>query len=223
MALRPPLAVSSLMLALCACTGDPNENPLVDVEPTCGAESHDERYFGDAFTRTNESAREQLQLAYSILSDNSEPSLACGRDVDEAYRITFVADRRPAPLIVRVERAGDRVVIRGIGPRVEDYRVVLGERVDRVLTPGEWKRAIAAAQAVDVLATRALPAGPYTSRETSGMFLYEFRRRGAYALVMRPPSSIPALTALDALRAELLSLADYEYPAYARAPPSRIP
>jgi hypothetical protein len=208
MVLRPWMPASVLLL-FCACMGDPNENPLVDVEPICGAASQNDRYFGAAFTRENESAREQLESAYLLLSDHSEPSLACGNEPDEAYRLTALSDFPNAPLIIRVERSGDQAMIRATVPRYEPGRGIVSERVDRVLAADEWGQVAAAANAVDVLAMRALLTRHHDSYR---MFLYEFRRRGTYALAMRPATGIHNPATLNAFISHLISLAGYDYP-----------
>ena len=203
--LSPPL----LMMLLCACAFDPNANPLVDIEPVCDAASQDDRYFGAAFPRANQSARELLEGAYSRLSDYSEPSLACGTDPDEVYRLTIAGEWPNVPLIIRAQRSGEVASVRALFPRHDPgARKLVAGRVERPLSTTQWASLVALAAAVDVESARALIIGD--DRHSNRRLLIEFRRDGMYGLVERPARRGGG--PLDAMTEWLIALAGIEYP-----------
>jgi hypothetical protein len=191
------------------CAGNPNGNPVVDVAPVCLADSQDEQFFGSAFTRDNESGRAQLATVYARLAEYSEPSLACSSDVDEAYRFTIASAWPPVPTIIRVQRVGGIATLTAISPRHDPVSGTdIAERIERRLTADEWARIVDGVAAIDVVNSRAipLPDGPV---DHSTSFLFEFRARATYSIIlrMRPHGE----ESLSHLQLRLMDLAGCDY------------
>jgi hypothetical protein len=168
-----------------ACVGDPNGNPVIEVAPVCAADSQDEQFFGSAFTRDNDSGRAQLASAFARLTEYSEPSLACSSDVDEAYRFTVASAWSPVPTIIRVQRKGRIATLTAIAPRHDRVSgTAVAERIERQLTDDEWVRIADGVAAIDVVNSRAIPL-PEGRGDYSTSFLFEFRARGSYSIILR--------------------------------------
>jgi hypothetical protein len=197
------------------CVGNPNGNPVVDVARVCAADSQDEQFFGSAFTRDNESGRAQLATAFARLTEYSEPSLACSSDVDEAYRFTIASAWPPVPTIIRVQRAGGIATLTAIAPRHDPAsRTAVAERIERQLTADEWARIVDGVAAIDVVNSRAIPL-PERRGDHSTSFLFEFRARGAYSIMLR--MRLHGEEPLSRLQWRLMDLAGCDYRVGCRA------
>jgi len=190
--------------------GDPNENPLADVADTCQGDSQDLRFFGPAFTHDNDTGRAQLATSFKALVENSEPTLACGAEPHEAYRLTIVGQWPNVPLIIRAQRVAERATLRVTFPRHDSNAGtwVLG-RLERPLSGAEWSSLSAQAGSINVVQMRAILVSE-DERDYRRRRLIEFRRDGRYGLVQRP--AVRTGDALDSFTARLIELAGVDYP-----------
>jgi hypothetical protein len=203
-----PLVIGVGAASIPGCV-NPNDNPLVDVSTTCRADSQDHSFFGSAFTYDNDMGRALLARNFKALAENTEPSLACGAEPAEAYRLSIVGQWPNVPLIIRAQRIAERATLSAVFPRHDSTAGSwVPGRLERPLSVAE-SRLSAHAGSIDLGRLRAIPVSE-NDRDYGRRRLVEFRRDGIYALVLRP--SVHADTALDSFTAKLIGLAGIDYP-----------
>src|SRR5688572_12869073 len=189
---------------------DANDNPLRAVSATCLADSQDHRFFGPAFTYDNETGRAQLATSFKALAENSEPTLACGAEPGEAYRLTIVGQSPNVPLIIRAQRVAERATLRATFPQHDSTAGTwVAGRLERPLSGAEWSSLSGHAGSIDLAHMRAILVSE-DERDYRRRRLLEFRRDGNYGLVQRP--SVRTGDALDSFTARLIELARIDYP-----------
>jgi hypothetical protein len=189
---------------------DPNDNPIIGVAATCQADSQDQRFFGSAFTYENETGRALLARTFKALAENSEPSLACGAEPDEGYRLTIVGQWPNVPLIIRTQKVAEVAMLRATFPRHDSTTGTLVlDRLERPLSSAEWSSLSAHARSINLVRMRAILASE-DERDYTRRRLIEFRRDGNYGLVQRP--SVRSADVLDSFTVRLIELAGIDYP-----------
>lgn len=190
MAKRQSLRIFSIcgFVLISACFTDPNANPLTRVVTVCQESEHQgDSYFGEHWTRSNENGRESLELLYQALIALAEPSLACGSEPEEAYRLTEVPSMAPSATLVRVSRNHEAYELTASRPRSNLNGGHTVDRVQRTLSKDEWEAIVSTIKRMDVSKVRAIPvpsARPITQFDgTLGML--EFRFSGTYYFVAR--------------------------------------
>jgi hypothetical protein len=204
------LLVIGLGAAFIPGCADPNDNPLRDVAATCQPDSQNHRFFGPAFTYDNDTGRAQLARSFKALAENSEPTLACGAEPDEAYRLTIVGQWPNVPLIISAQRVDERATLRAAFPRHDPTAGTwVLDRLERPLSGVEWSSLSERAGAINLMRMRAILVSE-DERDYGRQRLIEFRREGNYGLMKRP--SVRTGDALDSLTAKLIELAGIDYP-----------
>lgn len=200
------VAVGAAFIPSCA---DPNDNPVRDVAVPCQSHSQDHSYFGSAFTYENETGRAELTASFRALAENTEPTLACGSEPDEAYRLSIVGHWPKVPLIITAQRSAGEATLRATFPRHDPSSgALIPVRLTRHLSRVEWSSLSADAEAINLRRTRAILAP--TDESYARRRLLEFRRDDSYGLVYRP--AVRSGDALDAFTVKLIQLASVDYP-----------
>jgi hypothetical protein len=173
---------------ICVCCATPETVGIARrVARSCNETNLDDRFFRSVFAASNEGNEANVLGVSTLLANLGEPSMSCGVETDEAYRLTFMPERGDA-FTIRVERVGNTVTL------TISYATEGGvPKTNRqTVTPQAWEKLIGSIAEYDFWSRSPYPS-PSTMNRGVVVFhgpawLLEGQKKGSYHAVSRVSS-----------------------------------
>jgi hypothetical protein len=186
---------------------------MLPVKESCGGEPELATYFASAFDMTDD-AEARVATAYIRMLDTlQEPSLGCGTQIDEGYRILWPpSELQPDGFFVRVAKTGPERELVSANLTMKGGRFQGTQSRTRTVTPEQWAALTNQMYGLDsqlqtIPPLKALDGGAPILDGHS--WLFEERRDNRYRAIVVIPSR--AQTFRPAARA-LVKVAELEMP-----------
>lgn len=199
----------------CACSQPRTEGFARPVRSSCGSSAGEDYYFDAAFLRDN---RRNVVLAKSyatLLAGIDEPSLACGDEVGEGYRLIEDPALDPQKRVIRAGRADNRLSLAGLVVATEAGSPRIVDRFEKSITAEQWERLRTAVRNVNLsfLPTLPLTSGPGTGFVMDATsWIVEGRWDSFYHVAVFGPVQEQTRPALKDMREVFFHLAGFEIP-----------
>lgn len=175
----------ALVIGFSACSWNTTTDQSTSVRDKCEPSSADS-YFGRSLV-SGEAG--DTPDRYSImLSAMGEPSLLCGRLVDEGYRVLVNISIKQEKTAIRVSRSGREYTVAVTSVSFSGSEHSQPVIRSRAIPQQEWDAFLAEMRALDLLNQRTFevpPPGGYRNRTDGGVWVFEARVNGRYHVAVR--------------------------------------